>query len=177
MEELVSAIEKLAEKSTFDYIIIIAPILLSIIAIGISIFTAHRQNKIALFEKRYEVISEVKSILAFAKTVSDYKDKRKILIFFDSFFGTQVSDLLEGDKDLYVPSIIGKLRYDLSQAQFLFSLDNDEELQNIITFLGEFLSAMVLGHEFITKRDGFCSCCSNFYNSTFKDMAREIKIR
>lgn len=38
-----------------DYIIPLTPILLSVIAIIISIKTSKRQNKISLFDKRYEV--------------------------------------------------------------------------------------------------------------------------
>ena len=53
MEELVKAIEKLAEKDLIDYLLVIVPILVSIVAIFISIATAKKQNKIALFERRY----------------------------------------------------------------------------------------------------------------------------
>ena len=55
MEELVKAIEKLSEKDAVDYLLIIVPILISLVAIFISVAIAIRQNKIAMFELRYSV--------------------------------------------------------------------------------------------------------------------------
>ena len=56
MDELVKAIEKLAEKDIIDYLIIFVPIAISLVTIVISIRTAQKQNKIALFEKRYNCL-------------------------------------------------------------------------------------------------------------------------
>lgn len=44
----------LLRKDLFDYILSIMPLVLSCIAIGISIYFAKRQNKDSLFEKRYK---------------------------------------------------------------------------------------------------------------------------
>jgi uncharacterized membrane protein len=55
MEDIVKAIEKLAEKDIIDYLLVIVPIAISVVAVVISIATAKKQNKIALFEKRYKV--------------------------------------------------------------------------------------------------------------------------
>ena len=45
MEDIVKAIEKLAKKDIIDYLLVIVPIAISIVAIVISIATARKQNR------------------------------------------------------------------------------------------------------------------------------------
>ena len=87
MEEVVKAIEKLAEKSIIDYLVIIVPIILSIVAIGISIATARKQNKIALFDRRYACLFQIRMILQFAEAIKEVSDPKVILQLFDAFWG------------------------------------------------------------------------------------------
>ena len=70
MDDRVKAIEKLADKDIVDYLLVIVPIVVSIVAIYISIATARKQNKIALFERRYNCLFQIKTVLAFSKTGS-----------------------------------------------------------------------------------------------------------
>ena len=49
MEEIVSAIEKLSQKTWVDYLLISVPIAISVVAILISVRISNKQNKIALF--------------------------------------------------------------------------------------------------------------------------------
>ena len=67
MEGLVEAIEKLAEKDLIDYLLVIVPIVVSVVAIYISIATARKQNKIALFERRYNCLFQIKTVLNFSQ--------------------------------------------------------------------------------------------------------------
>lgn len=69
--ELIQCVRQLSEKSTLDYVIAIAPILLSVVAVIISILVAQRQNKIAFFEKRFEVFSEIQRCLAFERLLAE----------------------------------------------------------------------------------------------------------
>ena len=71
MEDIVNAIEKLAEKTWVDYALIGAPIILSIVAIGITIYVARKQNKIALFEKRYNCLYQLYTIGRFSKEIQN----------------------------------------------------------------------------------------------------------
>lgn len=50
MDELIHVIEKLSQKDWVDYLLIIIPILVSLVAIVISVATAQKQNRIALFK-------------------------------------------------------------------------------------------------------------------------------
>ena len=69
MEDLVKAIEKLAEKTWVDYLLIIVPIVISIVAIGIAIYTSNKQNRIALYQLRYQALSRLKRVLLFEEYV------------------------------------------------------------------------------------------------------------
>ena len=66
MEEIVKAIEKIAEKNIIDYLLVIVPIVASLIAIVISIVVSQKQNKIALFEKRFDAYANLLKLKAFS---------------------------------------------------------------------------------------------------------------
>ena len=91
MEEIVKAIEKLAEKDIIDYLLIIVPIVISLLAVAISVVTARKQNKIAMFELRYKALSAIKRISNFA-TVFYITDQTRIVIeMFNSCFSTSLN--------------------------------------------------------------------------------------
>lgn len=54
LQELVEIVKTLNQRDFWDYAAIIAPLILSVVAIVISIYSIHEQNKIALFDKRYK---------------------------------------------------------------------------------------------------------------------------
>lgn len=69
MEDLNSTIRSLGEKGTFDYILLIttiASIIISACAVFVAIKVpkqiAEQQNKIALFEKKVQLLSSIKKI-------------------------------------------------------------------------------------------------------------------
>ena len=120
MEEVVKAIEKLAEKSIIDYLVIIVPMILSVVAIGISIATAKKQNKIALFERRYACLFQIKTILGFTSTIREVSDPKVIIQLFDAFWGTNISNL-KGDSQIIAAQCqLIKIIKDVEQAEFLF---------------------------------------------------------
>lgn len=71
MQDLVNAIHDLAVHDWVDYCAVFAPLILSAVAVLISIHTARKQNKIALFEKRYECYSSIKKFTSFADGIKD----------------------------------------------------------------------------------------------------------
>lgn len=86
VEELIKAVERISEKNWIDYGLIFVPILISILAIVISVLTARKQNKIALFEIKYDVISQIRLIKAFSNCLAENNNSRMILSAFDSCF-------------------------------------------------------------------------------------------
>ncbi len=85
MKELIEAIYSLGQKDVFDYLIATTPIILSLIAIITSIHSVKKQNAILLFEKRYKIISHIRSILRFDEAVYDCTDTKIIIYLFDAF--------------------------------------------------------------------------------------------
>ena len=69
MDELIQAIEKISQKDWVDYLIIIVPIMLSVIAVWISLATASKQNKIALFDMRYKALKHFQKIIEFCYVI------------------------------------------------------------------------------------------------------------
>lgn len=73
LSELIEVIELANTKTLWDYLIVSVPIIISVIAIFVSVGTAKRQNRIALFEKRYEVISLLGFLLGVCEGLITYK--------------------------------------------------------------------------------------------------------
>lgn len=63
MKQLISAVEALKISSALDIVIAVASPTLALAAIFISIYTARKQNDIALFDKRYEIYSKIRTLL------------------------------------------------------------------------------------------------------------------
>ncbi|MEA4937992.1 MAG: hypothetical protein VB091_00220 [Christensenella sp.] len=76
MRELIEAINRLSERDWFDYSSALLPLVLSIVAILIAINTSKRQNRIALFDIRYELFTELSLLIKrwhyFANAISGY---------------------------------------------------------------------------------------------------------
>ena len=82
IDERIRLFLQLFERDFWDYAAIIAPILLSVIAIVVSIQTAlqqnkigKRQNEITLFEHRFKALSILDFLLPLAKTIIDNTKK------------------------------------------------------------------------------------------------------
>ena len=64
MYQVAAAVRTLGTRDWFDYLSVLAPLVLSAVAIWISISTARKQNRIALFNMRYDAIVDIRTILA-----------------------------------------------------------------------------------------------------------------
>ena len=78
INELIEIIKTMNSRDGWDYVEIFAPLILSIVAIGISIWTAFRQNQIgerqnniALFEPRYNTFNILNFLLPVARAISE----------------------------------------------------------------------------------------------------------
>ena len=94
----------------WDIILSAVAILTSIIAIGISLCVASKQNKIALFEKRYEIYRDALDFFECAYNYSKKNDRASV----------SMSQLIK--LEIKIDSIIEK-------SKFLFS----EEISNILS--------------------------------------------
>lgn len=80
MGNLVAAINNLGQRTWVDYIAIFAPVILSVVAVWVSISTARKQSKIALFEKRYEPYTWIYLLIKFGKDLMAIKDEDLITL-------------------------------------------------------------------------------------------------
>ena len=176
MEEVVKAIEKLAEKDIIDYLLVIVPIAISIVAIIISIATAKKQNKIALFERRYSCLFQIKMILNFADTIKDNADEKVILGLYDAFWGTSISKL-SGDRQVIEAKCKFEfIKKDVEQAYFLF----DHKFSVTPTEILKAFHAVLfdsMGSESLEKsKNEFFLLCDKFTEKDFKKLQKKVKL-
>lgn len=66
MERIINWLTNEQGSIVLDYALVLVPIIVSCIAIAISVKTAKKQNKIALFDKRFEAYANLLKLKAFA---------------------------------------------------------------------------------------------------------------
>ena len=77
LNEIIEAIKTLNHRDFLDYLAIVAPLILSFVAIFISVYTIRKQTKIDLFEKRYETIQIFSFLLEGSKLHYQKKYRQK----------------------------------------------------------------------------------------------------
>ena len=176
MEDVVKAIEQLAEKDIVDYLLIIVPIVVSIVAIVISIATAKKQNKIALFERRFRCVSQIQMIVAFGSSIDSTAKPLLITQLFDAYWGTDIS-LSKGTlKTIKAKSQLEKIIDDVAQAKFLFNCKyNVEPLDLVKSFHRIIIGAQGddIPEDLINE---FCSLCETFHEKDFPKLKNKIKL-
>ena len=120
MNELMATVWKFLINLFWTNGLTTVPIVVSIVAVFIAVATARKQNKIALFEKRYMVLSQLNAVLAIDAGIYDSTDCHVILSVFDAYFGTQISVTTGQDRLIATVSFLRKLRHDIFQASLLF---------------------------------------------------------
>ena len=176
MEELIVVVEKLGERDIVDYLIAFMPIVLSVIAIVISIHTTKKQNDIALFEKRYKVLAHVRSIIKFDESIHDCNDPKLILSLFDAYYGTNLSKISIYDGILLSTSFFSNMKNEVLMGKFLFGVDYDEEITLIIENLRK-----VVGKALSNKIDEDIQAnlhaeCLFFAKETLQKMNSKMKL-
>lgn len=175
MEDVVKAIEKISEKSLIDYLLIIIPIITSLIAIIISVAATRRQNKTALFERRYNCLFQIKTVLAFSKTIEALFDRKVIIALFDSFWGTNVA-FLSGDKQLVLAiSQVEIIKKDVEQATFLFKHKFNVSPTNIIDHLQSVLISSILEKSIDDDRNKLLFSCKEFEEKDLNYIQKFVK--
>lgn len=177
MDNLVQAVEALAKKGILDYLLIIVPIIISFLAIIISVCTARKQNKIALFEKRYEALSQIRTMLSFSESIADLEDMTLTFCLFDGYFGTDLYDKSLDEKIVQSIARIEVLKDAILQANFLFGANCNTNLEEIINHLKKFILAIPCDGDYMNYKDSFCKMCAEFYDSDFRKMVKTIALK
>lgn len=77
LKEIIEAIKMINHRDLWDYIAIIAPIALSVVAVSISVYAIIKQTKLDLFEKRYTAINVLSFLVEGTKTMLSEKIQEK----------------------------------------------------------------------------------------------------
>lgn len=137
--ELTIAVQSLQQRDLWDYFAIIAPLVLSVVAVWISISTAKKQNKIALFEMRYKTVSILCFLLPVAKEVVNPKDKAiddwtTLAVSMNTYKMSTAEAPIEVDYSI-LDSFYTHLIFEAGKVNCLFA---EKETKQITDFLEEF---------------------------------------
>lgn len=130
MKELVTAVENISNKTIVDYLLIIIPIFISVIATIIAINTAKMQKKISLFDRRYEVYKVIKNCIVCAELLSfniKQSDPKLTDFLFMKAFSNHLI-LLEDITEEKVNELYNKIYTALQESEFLLSKNAHEEI-------------------------------------------------
>ncbi|CDC28962.1 hypothetical protein [Anaerotignum sp.] len=148
MEDLNSTIRSLGEKGTFDYILLIttiASIIISACAVFVAIKVpkqiAEQQNKIALFEKRYNFYLVLKkfellnnSLNRIIKPITN-KSIESIQCLFVIIFGSEPDLNIQYDKNKTYSQAFKyfmQAKNVLDSASFLFNIETERYIEQLI---------------------------------------------
>lgn len=196
--ELIAAIRALSEKSFFDILfdrlVAIGPIVLSVIAIGISIWTTIRQSKIDLFEKRYCVLNTVMRIIWLSENIEDPENlyitdkkqhgkfhalslkSRRVCAAYNSMFGTDLDYAKKEEESFSIYASVYAVQKELMMAEFLFCPEIDELLFAMIGAMAQYMVDTVSHTEDSSSRELFREKCSEFETKWLPKLEKETRI-
>ena len=153
MEELIIAVQLLKQRDAWDYVAMFAPLVLSVVAIVVSLCTAHkqtqiskkqneiaqRQNNIALFEPRYKVFHIVNFLFTVGqKIVNDSKKHNTDFDIWDNLANSMRAYkyvLSPFDKDIeysQVEYFYSNLILEVGRLPCLFKDESTEQITNFL---------------------------------------------
>lgn len=154
IRELIEVIKQSNQASLFDCCVTIAPILFSLIAIIISICVAYKQNKIALFEKRFKVVHIIGFLLELAKNIQSekYNDKELLKSGKEFYSAKNIIQSNNSDEDYDVLNFYYDMNFEATKVNFLFPKKKSKKINE---FLDAFLkyASKVLRNNSITTED------------------------
>lgn len=194
VDDLIIAIEILGEKSLFDYIQLgttVISVFISIAAIVFAIMVpqkiADRQDRISLFEKRYDCYTTIQKFLVVAKQIENEKTKKAIQVAFRMHLGN-AEDIT---KNINLTTFLVFLKQKesiLISGEFLFNKYNAKLLQEILNIslklvslssendsnnLEEILSDR---EDVIVLKNKYCELCNKFIKDYFPFLEKDLKI-
>lgn len=177
MNELINAIEELGRKDFLDIAVAFSPIILSVIAIVISIYVARKQNKIAMFNIRYEAIFRLKTVLTFAVSIENIDDSKIAVALFDGYFGCDILNCSDKGKSvIQAQAEVEKIKKDLLMIGFLFGGKYHTKIQNIIIPLQSFMMSAARGSIDTEQLNLFVELSKEFYDKDFGKLCRKTRL-
>ncbi len=166
MEELIKAIQELGNLSWIDYVqlgLTIITIIISALALFYAIKVpkkiAEEQNRIALFEKRYEAFQFFERCFTFYKALQKSKtveDMRVNCLFFFETTDIEALELENIRKELFY------FEYMLHKMEFLFPELAEEDLSDLYHALYEVVLAIAKNEDAEEKVSTYITTMCNF---------------
>ena len=163
LERLIEAVQNSGEKTIVDYLLIAIPIVVSIIAVIISVHNTNQQNKIALFEKRFSVYSYIQKCLVFDRLLEDAKKPRDAYIAYCSAFGVK-QGLLHVD-DGWAILEYKQIEENLMQSYLLFDCLDDNTVKDCCTALLIVLKCIESDIDILENKQKYHSRMLPFYKA------------
>lgn len=180
-EEILVAIQRAAETIATPNWADIASVGLSLLAVIVAGFVARRQNKIskqqadiseqqnkiALFEKRYDVYYEVMKIIGIGEEL-DYSESLTTSIMLDVLEAAlEIKISNRQDISEISTAIVARIleaEHVLDQSIFLFPHVNETDIDNLLNNAAKFISFVEMSNkkEIDTRND----CVKNFYDAS-----------
>lgn len=178
MCHLAEAIYSLGQRDFWDYLAVAAPLVLSAVAIGISIATAKKQNQIALFEIRHKVLYTINSFLLFGESIGSYCCDEAIVDTFISIFGTNIDIPIHDPIDSTCKAVarIYELERDFSAARFVFPKEDFRLVEKIISMERDYIGQVIEDGMIKEQQLTIQNLCKKYRRKYFKKLVKRFHI-
>ncbi len=144
---------KMFERDAWDYAAIIAPILLSVVAIVISIYSIYKQNKLNLFEKRYKSFCILSFLLSVANDiVNQERNEEKDILYFSRNTYLKIDSKCDtsNENDIECLSFYSQLYYEILTINCLYRSNKIKDINTFVELFYKYISNVFADED--TKR-------------------------
>ena len=178
MDQLVEAIYSLGKHDWFDCLAVTAPIILSVVAIWISISTARKQNRIALFDIKCEALHVISLILSFGADLKDNKSGEDIIdlfgVNFSSFIGRKEnSSTEEMREDIAHLNNIDKA---LTAAKYVFPKRSISIIEKIWEMEQDYICEIVESGPNAEHQNRIVDQCAKYKKKYYKELTQRVRL-
>ena len=152
-----------------DLILSTVTIMLSCIAVIVSIRTVRKQNKISLFEKRYDAFQSLERLFALSKLIESSTTAEEIKFALN----LHINDMPHIDitKKEMIDRIF-QMEQSLHKIYFMFPKISDDDTKQLYSSFHQLVTAVVLEHDILEKKNNFVATISKYmcvYNKLIYD--------
>lgn len=131
------------ERDFWDYASIIAPFVVSCVAVFISLYSLHKQNKIALFDKRYKAFNILSFLMETARVIIKTEETKTKLILYKNM-ETYRSTMTPNNKAANgndVSSFYAGLIFEAGKIEHLFKVKNVSKVVKFLLAFNDLISS------------------------------------
>mgnify|MGYP001123291058 CR=1 FL=1 len=192
LEAIVYAIQNTTKSGWIDWVSVVISLIgvvLSFVAIIVAarvpIKIAKQQDKIGLFEKRYECYTVIQKILVISEQIKPCTTKMAVVSAFKLWFGDK-KDFAKNESYTEYVIVLKSEEVKLVAGQFLFPEYNAEMLSEIINEATTLIEACSVhsttekegpySREAGISKDRFCALCDQFKEKYVKQIESELQL-